>query len=674
MFRALRLFVVAALLAPALAAAQTAVFVNEIHYDNNSTDTNEAVEIAGPAGTDLTGWSIVLYNGTGGASYATYNLSGTITNTCAGFGVVSVLTPGIQNGSPDGIALVNGTTVVQFLSYEGTFVASGGPANGMTSTNIGVTEDGLGATTDSLQLKGTGTTYQDFTWNADSAATFGACNAGQTYVGGVDNPPAVASSTPANGSSNHLPAANLLVGFTEDVSVAPNWFTLSCATSGSVSGTTTGGPRNYTINPGVDLINGEACTLTILASAVTDLDAPIDPMAQDATIAFTVAPDLAPTVVQTQPAQGASAVSVAVSPVVTFSEPVTPAAGAFTLVCTSSCSHALTVSGGPTAYTLDPTTDLGYLESCTLTVVAANVPDLDGTPNNPAADTTVTFGTEQSLAGYYAPADPSSAATLRATLHTIISTGGLVKIPYTSSSTDTWDVLDLADEDPMNPNNVLDVYKNASYPKAGGGNSFYNREHRWAKSFGFPDDTATAWPYTDLHHLIVSDSAYNSARNNRYFDNCPTGCTEYPTNLTNGIGGGTGVYPGNSNWGTGERWEVWNHMKGDVARALLYMDVRYEGGTNEAGAAEPDLILTDDPQLIQVTGVNTTGAAYLGLRAVLLQWHQQDPVDEHERLRNALVQTYQHNRNPFVDHPEWAACVFQSLCGPGDPVFKDGFE
>ena len=97
------------------------VFINEIHYDNTGADSGEAIEIAGPADTDLTGWRLVLYNGSGGAAYDTINLTGTIPDQQNGFGVSSFAGPasGIQNGSPDGIALVNASnTVVQFLSYE----------------------------------------------------------------------------------------------------------------------------------------------------------------------------------------------------------------------------------------------------------------------------------------------------------------------------------------------------------------------------------------------------------------------------------------------------------------------------------------------------------------------------------------------------------------------------
>ena len=164
-------------------AAGPTVFINEIHYDNNSTDVGEAVEIAGPAGTDLAGWSLVLYNGNGGAPYNTISLSGTIPDLGNGFGVVAVPTVGIQNGSPDGLALVNGSTVVQFLSYEGTFTAVGGPANGMLSVDIGVSEASNSTTGDSLQLVGTGVGYDDFTWAASQPNTFGAFNTGQSFQG-----------------------------------------------------------------------------------------------------------------------------------------------------------------------------------------------------------------------------------------------------------------------------------------------------------------------------------------------------------------------------------------------------------------------------------------------------------------------------------------------------------
>lgn len=165
-------------------ASAQQVFINEIHYDNTGTDAGEAIEIAGMAGTDLTGWSILLYNGSNGAVYDTKNLSGTISDSGNGFGFVTQTYPanGIQNGAPDGIALVNNGTVVQFLSYEGTFTAVGGPADGLTSTDIGVEESGTTPIGFSLQLSGIGKEYNDFTWQEADANTFGAVNTGQTFA------------------------------------------------------------------------------------------------------------------------------------------------------------------------------------------------------------------------------------------------------------------------------------------------------------------------------------------------------------------------------------------------------------------------------------------------------------------------------------------------------------
>ena len=98
--------------------------------------------------------------------------------------------------------------------------------------------------------------------------------------------------------------------------------------------------------------------------------------------------------------------------------------------------------------------------------------------------------------------------------------------------------------------------------------------------------------------------------------------------------------------------------------ALMYMDVRYAGGTHSVtGASEPDLILTDDEQLIDSsrTGQNEP-TGYMGMLSVLLEWHRQDPVDAVETRHHETVASFQGNRNPFIDHPEWAACVFEGQC------------
>ena len=169
----------------ALAQSPPSIRFSEIHYDNAGADVGEAIEVSGPAGADVTGWRVVLYNGNGGAAYNTQTLSGAFPGTCDTRGVLVLNYPvnGIQNGDPDGFALVDASgAVVEFLSYEGVFTASDGPAAGRTSIDIGVREAGNEAVGLSLGRTSAGT------WGAPAANTFGACNdAGQAPVVVVNN-------------------------------------------------------------------------------------------------------------------------------------------------------------------------------------------------------------------------------------------------------------------------------------------------------------------------------------------------------------------------------------------------------------------------------------------------------------------------------------------------------
>ncbi len=158
------------------AAPAVTPFISEIHYDNAGADVGEAIEVEAPAGFDLTGWQIVLYNGANGAAYNTRTLSGVV--PAAGVVVANYPTDGVQNGSPDGVALVApGGQVAEFLTYEGTFTAVGGPANGLTGTDIGVEEISSTPVGHSLQKI-------DGTWRPPAPNTFGVRNGG----GGGGNP------------------------------------------------------------------------------------------------------------------------------------------------------------------------------------------------------------------------------------------------------------------------------------------------------------------------------------------------------------------------------------------------------------------------------------------------------------------------------------------------------
>jgi DNA/RNA endonuclease G (NUC1) len=178
----------------ALDAAFPDIRISEFHYDNTGTDVGEKIEISGPAGASVAGWTVVLYNGSGGGTYSPLNtLTGTIPATCGARGVVFVDALGLQNGSPDGIALVDaGGTVVEFLSYEGTFAATNGPASGKTSVDVGVSENGTEPIGGSLQRNGSNV------WSKTATNSFGSCNDADVL------PPAVVASvgvTPSPGAT-----------------------------------------------------------------------------------------------------------------------------------------------------------------------------------------------------------------------------------------------------------------------------------------------------------------------------------------------------------------------------------------------------------------------------------------------------------------------------------------
>lgn len=165
-------------------AGAAPVFINEFHYDNTGADSSEFIELAGSAGTLLDGWSLTLYNGSNGGVYDTISLAGQLADdTGTGFGFLMVDIPGLQNGSPDGIALADASdNLIEFISYEGSFTAVGGVAGGIGSADVGVSELSSTPFGWSLQLTGTGSTAGDFTWATPQSATRGASNTGQTFL------------------------------------------------------------------------------------------------------------------------------------------------------------------------------------------------------------------------------------------------------------------------------------------------------------------------------------------------------------------------------------------------------------------------------------------------------------------------------------------------------------
>ncbi len=181
----LSLLVGFALTALTAGSASGQVFwVNEFHYDNAGTDSGEFVEIAAPASfADLSSVQFTLYNGGSGDPYGSSHPLSTFSvgDTVAGVTLYSKGISGIQNG-PDGFALEVGGTVVQFLSYEDVFGAQSGPASGLTSVAIGVSESETTPTGSSLGLTGGGAGPGDFNWTSFGTASPGSLNPGQVVI------------------------------------------------------------------------------------------------------------------------------------------------------------------------------------------------------------------------------------------------------------------------------------------------------------------------------------------------------------------------------------------------------------------------------------------------------------------------------------------------------------
>ncbi|MCZ2830817.1 ExeM/NucH family extracellular endonuclease [Modestobacter sp. VKM Ac-2986] len=182
--------------AVALAAAPTAPFISEVHYDNAGTDSGEFIEVQLPAGTTSAGLSLVLYNGNGGATYGTRIALPLVTAPATAPAVVAVDAAGLQNGDPDGIALVGPGGVIEFLSYGGEFTAVGGPAGGTRSTDIGVKETTATPVGQSLS-RSYDAASDTLVWAGPAAATRGAVNAGAT-VTPPPAPVAVCDTTPTH--------------------------------------------------------------------------------------------------------------------------------------------------------------------------------------------------------------------------------------------------------------------------------------------------------------------------------------------------------------------------------------------------------------------------------------------------------------------------------------------
>ena len=222
--------------------------------------------------------------------------------------------------------------------------------------------------------------------------------------------------------------------------------------------------------------------------------------------------------------------------------------------------------------------------------------------------------------GYYVTTTGVGDEQLKETLHRIIR--GHRVLTYG----ELWGAL--RDLDAGDEGMVVLIYARTQrdYGKNGGSQGDWNREHLWPRAYGISRSSAAN---TDLHHIRASDVGINASRGHLYFDE------------TDGEDFSGTRYSADEN-----SWEPPNEVKGDIARALFYMAVRYE---KEAGT--PDLELSNHPNI---------RGQILGNLSTLLGWHESDPVSDDERARNDKIhRSYQGNRNPFIDHPEWVARIFR---------------
>ena len=275
-----------------------------------------------------------------------------------------------------------------------------------------------------------------------------------------------------------------------------------------------------------------------------------------------------------------------------------------------------------------------------------------GTPLEPSYDQV----TSTQPAGYYSSLNGKSGQDLRDAVQDIIADPNMVR---THSYADIFNVLKMADQNPENPNQVWLVYSEEGRSKldqqnSGDGTGKWNREHTFPRSrgdFGDRDDgfdniatginifeetdvDSTRHANSDAHALRAADASENSRRSNRHYSN------NFVT--TSGIGqynGPANVDPENG---------IGISFRGDVARGVLFLELRYNGLQ----------IVNGFP-----TSSGDTYDGQLGDLATLLQWHQDDIPDDYEMNRNNIVYEWQRNRNPLIDLPDLVDYIWGDKVG-----------
>lgn len=221
---------------------------------------------------------------------------------------------------------------------------------------------------------------------------------------------------------------------------------------------------------------------------------------------------------------------------------------------------------------------------------------------------------------YYASLNGLEGNALKEAMHTLLNTGF-----EPTSYGDAREYLEDADRSLDDSTKVWNIYDGTLAPAVWDAYSWH-REHVWPNSrLGLERvDNSDKTIASDLHNLRAVTPAVNSQRGDRFFSD---GSGEYHITEDGGF------YPGDEH-------------KGDVARIIFYMVVMYE-----------ELTLRDDD--LEDLEAYTPDGAVMGILSVLLEWHKEDPVSDFERARNQIIYEAQHNRNPFIDKPEYAHLIFE---------------
>lgn len=255
----------------------------------------------------------------------------------------------------------------------------------------------------------------------------------------------------------------------------------------------------------------------------------------------------------------------------------------------------------------------------------------------------------QPPAGYYDAANGLTGAPLKTALYNIIKN-------HTVRSYPLWSWYDDTDLQPAPAvNKIWDIYTdncNFTFSSDQCGTysnvcDCYNNEHSFPKSW-FGDVSPMN---SDIFHIYPTDGKVNGMRNNYPYGEVSSGTTWGNGKL------GTCSYPGYS----GTVFEPSDQYKGDLARTYFYMATRYE---NVIASWEHDDVNGD--AILNGTSFPAFETWFLNM---LLKWNAQDPVSTKEINRNnAIYNVVQHNRNPFIDHPEWVTAIWGSGGGINENI------